>query len=400
MEDTHVRLGRLSALLLALLLVLAACGGGDATSTTAAATDDTTAGTDTTTAGTDTTTAGTDDTTAGTDDPFKVAFVYVAPIGDLGWTYSHEQGRLAVEALDGVETTYIENVPEGPDAERVIREFAQAGNDLIITTSFGFMDPTITVAAEFPDVQFVHVSGYKTAPNSSNIFGRMYQPRYLTGMIAGAQTESNIIGYVAAFPIPEVIRGINAFTLGVLSVNPDAEVRVVWTNTWFGPPEEKEAAEALLDAGADVIAQHQDTTEPQKAARDAGGYSIGYNTDSREFVGDSLLSAPVWNWSAKYVPIVEEVRAGTYQGDESWWGGLDTGLVGLASYGPSVSQETIDLVEAKKAEMIAGTFDVFCGPIVDQAGTEQVADGACMDDGAMLGMMFFVDGVVGEIPEG
>lgn len=379
-----MKFGRLSALLIALLLALAACGGDDATPTTGAATD--------------TTNSATGDTASG--EVTKVAFVYVAPIGDLGWTYSHEQGRLAVEALDGVETTYIENVPEGPDAERVIREFAQAGNDIIITTSFGFMDPTLTVAAEFPDVQFVHVSGYKTAANMSNIFGRMYQMRYLTGIIAGAQTESNIIGYVAAFPIPEVIRGINAFTLGVQSVNPDAEVRVVWTNTWFGPPEEKEAAEALLDAGADVIAQHQDTTEPQKAAADRGAYSIGYNTDSRSFVGDSLLSAPIWNWSAKYVPLVEEVRAGTYQGDESWWGGLDTGVVDLASYGPSVTQETIDLVEAKKAEIISGDFDVFCGPIVDQAGTEQVAEGTCMDDGAMLGMSFFVKGVVGEIPAG
>ncbi|MDH5502442.1 MAG: BMP family ABC transporter substrate-binding protein [Acidimicrobiia bacterium] len=378
-----MRTGRLSALLLALLLAVAACGGDTAT-TTVAGTDDTQAPTD----------------TGATDEITKVAFVYVAPIGDLGWTYSHEQGRLAVEALDGVETTFIENVEEGPDAERVIREFAQAGNDIIITTSFGYMDPTLAVAGEFPDVQFVHISGFKNAPNMSNVFGRMYQPRYLTGMIAGAQTESNIIGYVAAFPIPEVIRGINAFTLGVQAVNPDAEVRVVWTNTWFGPPEEKEAAEALLDAGADVIAQHQDTTEPQKAAADRGGYSVGYNTDSRSFVGDSLLSAPIWDWAAKYVPLVEEVRAGTYDGDESFWGGLETGLVDLASYGPSVTQETIDLVEAKKAEMIAGDFDPFCGPIVDQAGVEQVAEGTCMDDGAMLGMFFFVQGVVGEIPEG
>lgn len=378
-----MRLRRLSALLLALMLVLAACGDTADESTET----ETTEGTETTEATTD-------------DDALSVAFVYVAPIGDLGWTYSHEQGRLAVEAMDGVETSFIENVPEGPDAERVIRDFAQGGADVIITTSFGFMDPTLTVAAEFPDAQFVHISGFKSADNMSNVFGRMYQPRYLSGMAAGAQTDSNIIGYVAAFPIPEVIRGINAFTLGAQAVNPDVEVRVVWTNTWFGPPEEKEAAEALLAAGADVIAQHQDTTEPQKAASDAGGFAVGYNTDSREFVGDALLTAPVWNWAAKYTSIVEEVQAGTYQGDESYWGGLDSGLVDLGSFGPSVSEETIALIDAKKAEMVDGTFDVFCGPITAQDGSEAVADGECLDDGAMLGMFFFVEGVVGEIPEG
>ena len=212
---------------------------------------------------------------AGDDDmaaPLQVAFVYVAPIGDLGWTYAHDEGRLYLEANleGGAETAFIENVPEGPDAERVIRDFAQKGYDLVITTSFGYMDPTLTVAQEFPDQYFVHVSGFKTADNMSTLFGRMYQPRYLSGLVAGSMTESNVIGYVAAFPIPEVIRGINAFTLGVREANPDAEVRVVWTNTWFGPPEEKEAAEALLDQGADIIAQHQDTTEPQKGRGRAG----------------------------------------------------------------------------------------------------------------------------------
>ena len=384
-----MKLRSLSALLLALMLILAACGGGAEEEPA-----------ETTEAETATTEADTATTEAPAADDLEVAFVYVAPIGDLGWTYSHDQGRLALEAMDGVTTSFIENVPEGPDAERVIRDFASGGADVIITTSFGFMDPTITVAGEFPDTQFVHISGFKSAANSSNVFGRMYQPRYLSGMVAGAQTESNVIGYVAAFPIPEVIRGINAFTLGAQSVNPDVEVRVVWTNTWFGPPEEKEAAEALLAAGADVIAQHQDTTEPQKAASDAGGFAVGYNTDSREFVGDALLTAPIWNWAAKYVSIVEEVQAGTYQGDESFWGGLDSGLVDLGSFGPSVSDETIALVEGKKAEMIAGDFDVFCGPITAQDGSEAVAAGECMGDGDMLGMFFFVEGVVGEIPEG
>ncbi len=379
---------RWSVLLLAIVLGLAACGSG---------TDD--PETESTEAATETTEAGTEATS---EEPFKVAFVYVAPIGDLGWTYAHDLGRLALEDAfgDGVETTFIENVPEGPDAERVIRDFAQKGNDLIITTSFGFMDPTLTVAGEFPETQFVHISGFKSADNMSNVFGRIYQPRYLSGLVAGAATESNILGYVAAFPIPEVVRGINAFTLGAREVNPDVEVRVVWTNTWFGPPQEKEAADALLAEGADVIAQHQDTTEPQKAAADAGAVSIGYDSDMRPFVGDTVLTSPVFVWGPKYVSIVEELMAGTYNGSESYWGGLSDGVVELAELSPEVSGETKALVEEKAALIESGDWDVFCGPINGQDGSEQVAEGECLDDGAMLSMSWFVEGVVGEIPEG
>ena len=328
--------------------------------------------------------------------PLKVAFVYVAPIGDLGWTYAHDQGRLYLEEQleGGAETAFIENVPEGPDAERVIRDFAQKGFDLIITTSFGYMEPTLTVAQEFPDTHFVHVSGFKTADNMSTLFGRIYQPRYLSGLVAGSMTESNTIGYVAAFPIPEVIRGINAFTLGVREVNPDAEVRVVWTNTWFGPPEEKEAAEALLDLGADIIAQHQDTTEPQKAAAERGARSIGYNSDMRVFVGDSVLTSPVWNWGPAYVRFAEQAR------DDSWesaqyWGGMDDGIVGLAEFSPSVSADVAALVAEKQAAITAGETDVFCGALTGQNGVEFLADGQCMNDGQMLGMDWFVEGVVG-----
>lgn len=334
------------------------------------------------------------------EEPFKIAFVYVAPIGDLGWTFMHEKARLEIEEQfgDAVETSFIENVPEGPEAERVIRDFAQKGNDLIITTSFGYMDPTITVAQEFPDIQFVHISGFKNADNVSNVFGRMYQPRYLSGLAAGAATESNIVGYVAAFPIPEVIRGINAFTRGVREVNPDAEVRVVWTNTWFGPPEEKEAAEALLAAGADVIAQHQDTTEPQKAAADAGGVSISYNSDISELVGDTVLTGPIWNWGVKYTEIVEQVIDGTYDGSESYWGGLAEGVVGLATISDRVSDETKALIEEKMALITSGEWDVFCGPVVGANGALVVEEGKCMTDGEMLGMEFFVEGVQGEAP--
>ena len=329
---------------------------------------------------------------------FKAAFVYVAPIGDLGWTWAHDQARQQMEADLGIETAYIEMVPEGPEGERVIRDFAMKGYDLIFTTSFGYMDPTITVAEEFPDIQFVHISGFKSAPNASNVFGRMYQPRYLSGLVAGAATESNIIGYVAAFPIPEVIRGINAFTLGVREVNPAAEVRVVWTNTWFGPPEEKEAADALLAAGADIIAQHQDTTEPQKAAADAGALSIGYDSDMAQFVGDRVLTSPIWNWGVKYVEIAEQVMAGTYDGSESYWGGMAEGVVALAPLSDRVSADTAALVEEKSAAIVSGDWDVFCGPVVGANGNLVVAEGDCLDDGSMLGMDYWVDGVSGEVP--
>jgi simple sugar transport system substrate-binding protein len=334
-----------------------------------------------------------------TEGPLKVAFVYVAPIGDLGWTWSHEQGRLVVqeELGDKVETAYIENVPEGPEAERVIRDFAQKGYNLIITTSFGYMDPTVTVAQEFPNTWFVHISGYKTAANVSTVFGRIYQPRYLSGLVAGSATKSNIIGYVAAFPIPEVIRGINAFTLGVKEVNPDAEVRVVWTNTWFGPPEEKEAAEALLAEGADVIAQHQDTTEPQKAAADAGVVSIGYDSDMATFVGDTVLTSPVWNWGIKYVDIIRRVMDGTYS-TESYWGGLDDHVVDLAPLSDRVPADVKALVEERKSLLTSDKWDVFCGPIKGANGNLVVAEGNCLTDEEMLSMDYFVEGVVGEAP--
>jgi len=334
------------------------------------------------------------------DDPFQVAFIYVAPIGDLGWTYMHDQGRLEIEEVfgDAVETAYIENVPEGPDAERVIRNFAQQGYDLIITTSFGFMDPTITVASEFPDIQFVHISGYKNADNVSTVFGRMYQPRYLSGLVAGSATESNIIGYVAAFPIPEVIRGINAFTLGVREANPDAEVRVVWTNTWFDPPQEKEAAEALLAAGADVIAQHQDTPEPQKAAADAGGVSISYNSSLLEIVGETVLTGPTWHWSSKYVEIVQQLMDGTYDGSEVYWGGLADGVVDLAPFSDLVAEEVQEMVAERREQIESGEWDVFCGPILGANGNTIVEDGNCLTDGEMLSMDYFVEGVSGEAP--
>ncbi|MDI7274572.1 MAG: BMP family ABC transporter substrate-binding protein [Anaerolineae bacterium] len=330
---------------------------------------------------------------------FKVAFVYIGPPGDLGWTYEHDRGRkMLEEALgDKVETATIESVPEGPDAARVIRDYAQKGYNMIFTTSFGYMDPTIEVAKEFPKVYFEHCSGYKTADNVSTYFGRIYQPRYLSGLVAGKMTQSNIIGYVAAHPIPEVVRGISAFTRGVRAVNPEAEVRVVWTNTWYDPVKEREAAVALLDQGADIIAQHQDTTEPQKAAAERGKLSIGYDSDMRKFVGDTVLTSPVWNWGSYYIKTVQDALDGKWVSHQVW-GPMSEGFVELAELSPKVPQEVRDLVEAEKKKILSGEWDVFWGPVKDQEGKVRVAEGEKMSDADMLSFDWFVEGVVGTIP--
>ena len=381
------------AVLVLLSLVLAACGGA-APAQPAAEAEPTAAAEQP--AATEQP-AEAEQPTAEVESDFKVAFVYVAPIGDLGWTWAHDQARLQLEEELGVETAYIENVPEGPDAERVIRDFAQKGYDLIFTTSFGFMDPTIAVAKEFPDTWFVHISGYKTGDNVSTVFGGIEEARYLSGLVAGKMTKSNIIGYVAAFPIPEVIRGINGFTQGVREVNPDAEVRVVWTQTWFDPVKEREAAVALLDQNADVIAQHQDTTEPQKAAQERGALSIGYDSDMAQFVGDSVLTSPIWVWGPKYIEITKAVMDGTYE-TESYYGLLrdETDIFDLAPLSPRVPDDVKALVAERRAALEDGSFVLFCGPLQSAAGVELLSEGKCMTLDEKLNMDFFIEGVKGE----
>jgi basic membrane protein A len=335
--------------------------------------------------------------TAEAADPFKVAFIYVGPIGDLGWSWEHDRGRQMLEKKFGnkVTTTYIESVPEGPDAARVIRQYAMQGYKAIFATSFGYMDPMVEVAGDFPKAYFEHCSGYKTAANMSTYFGRMYQPRYLSGIVAGKMTKTNVIGYAAAFPIPEVIRGINAFTLGARSVNPKVQVRVVWTSTWFDPVKEREAAVALLDAGADIIAQHQDTTEPQKAAQERGLMSIGYDSDMRGFVGDSVLVSPVWNWGAYYVDTVGAMLDGSWK-KHQYWGGLKEGIVQLSEFSPKVPADVQSLVKEKQDLILSGKWDVFYGPVKDQKGKTVVPAGAKLSDGDMLNMSYFVEGVIGK----
>jgi len=324
----------------------------------------------------------------------KVGFVYVSPVGDAGYSYAHDQGRKAVAEMPGITTSFAEAVAEGPDSERVMLKMARDNYDVIFATSFGYMDPMLKVAKQFPKVAFLHCSGYKTAPNMGNYFGRIYQARYLTGIVAGAMTKANVIGYVAAFPIPEVIRGINAFTLGAQSVNPDVTVRVVWTKTWYDPVTEKEAAKSLLDVGADVIAQHQDSPGPQEAAEEKGVYSIGYNSDMSAFAPKAHLTAAIWNWGPFYVEKVKEVRDGSWKAG-SEWPGLDQGIVDLAPFGPMVPKDLQDKVNGIKKEIAAGTKKVFVGPISDQDGNVKFADNVAATDGELLSMNWFVKGVVG-----
>ncbi len=328
------------------------------------------------------------------DKEMNVGFIYVSPIGDEGWSYAHEQGRLAVEKMEGVTTSYVEAVPEGPDAERVILNMARKGYKMIFATSFGYMDPMLKVAKQYPQVTFMHCSGFKLHSNMSNYFGRMYQARYLSGMVAGAMTKSNTLGYVAAFPIPEVIRGINAFTLGAQVVNPEVTVRVVWTKTWYDPATEKEAAKSLLDVGVDVIAQHQDSPGPQEAAQEKGVYSVGYNSDMAIFAPKAHLTAPIWNWGSFYVSNVEKVMKGSWKA-ESVWPGMETGIIDLAPFSPMVPQEVQDKVMAKKTEISSGKAKVFAGPIADQQGSVKFAAGVAATDTELLGMDWFVKGVIG-----
>lgn len=324
----------------------------------------------------------------------KVGFIYVSPVGDEGWSYAHDQARKYLETLPGVKTAFVESVPEGPDAERVMLNMARNHFDIIFATSFGYMDAMQKLAKQFPKTTFMHCSGYKTAPNMSNYFGRMYQARYLTGMVAGFMTKKNAIGYVAAFPIPEVIRGINAFTLGVRAVNPTAEVRVVWTKSWYDPALEKEAAKGLLDVGVDVITQHQDSSGPQEAAQERGAYSIGYNTDMSRIAPQAHMTAAVWTWNDVYKNVVEGVRAGTWK-NGSFWYGMDSGVVDIAPYGPMVPQSVKAVIERAKSDIKNGQLVVFTGPIKDQKGTVRLAVEQVPTDKELMSMNWFVEGVIG-----
>lgn len=337
---------------------------------------------------------------AAADGPLKVGFVYVSPIGDAGWTYQHDLGRKALETAfgDKVETSFVESVPEGADAERVIQRFAQSGYDLIFTTSFGYMNPTIKVAKRFPKVKFEHVSGYKRAANVSTSFARLYEARYLTGIVAGKMTKSNVVGYVAAFPIPEVVRGINAFTRGLRSVNPQARVKVIWVNSWYDPGKEREASETLIAQGADVLTQHTDSTAVVQAANDRGVYAIGYHSDMSKFGPKAQLTAATHRWETYYTQQVKAVMEGTWKSGDTW-GGIKDGMVELAPFNPVVPGDVAALVKQTQDDIIAGKLHPFAGPVVAQDGKTVVPAGQVMSDGDLLSMNYYVEGVEGKLPQ-
>lgn len=359
----------LSLILLSLTLVLAACGGKKETEGTSA---------------------------NNAEKEIVVGFIYVGPIGDGGWSYAQDQARLYLEEETGVKTIYKESVPEGPEVIDVMRNMIDQGASVIMAGSFGYMDYVEELSHDYPEVKFLHVSGYKSTENMTNFFGRIYEARYLSGIVAGLKSETNKIGYVAAFPIPEVIRGINAFTLGAQSVNPEVTVEVVWTNTWYDPAKEKDAAIALLDKGVDVIAQHQDTAGPQQAAEERGVWSVGYNTDMTEVAPKAHMTAPVWNWGPYLVDQINKVKEGTWT-NEPYWGGLKDGVVELSPLTENAPEEAKALVEQYADLIKSGEFHVFSGEIFDQNGEVRVDQGQNLNDGEMLGMNWFVKGVIGKI---
>jgi len=336
--------------------------------------------------------------TASAEKKLKAAFVYVGPIGDGGWTYAHDDAREALKKAD-VETTYVESVPEGAEAERVITQFAAEGYDLIFTTSYGYMDTTIEVAKKFPNVVFGHCSGNKRSKNVFTYFGRMYQPKYLAGIIAGEMTKTDRIGYVAPHPLPEVIRHINAFTLGARSVNSSANVHVVWTGSWLDPEKEKEAATKLMDAACDIIATGADSPASMQAAQERGAFAFGYNSDGRKFAKRSFLTAPIWNWSVVYEDIVEKMQEGFTDWENlDYWDGLESKVVKLAPLTRLVSKDARTLVRARTRELKKDD-NIFVGPIKDQSGTIKVKEGIKLTDEELLSMTWLVEGVVGTIPE-
>ena len=331
----------------------------------------------------------------------KVGFVYVGPIGDGGWTYEHDKGRLAVEAEfgDSVETVYVESVPEGPDAERVMTQMALQGADLIFTTSFGYMDPTINVAAKFPDVKFEHATGFKRADNVSTYSARFYEGRAVQGHIAGQMTKSNIVGYIGSFPIPEVIRGINSAYLHAKEVNPDIEFKIVWAYTWFDPAKEAEAATVLIEQGADVILQHTDSTAPQAAAQSAGDVvTFGQASDMAEFGPFPRVSSIIDDWAPYYIARTKAVMDGTWTSTDTW-DGIGAGMVGIGEISDAVPAEIKASAEALRDSLSDGSYHAFTGPVNKQDGSAWLADGETADDGTLAGMNFYVEGITGDIPQ-
>ena len=334
-------------------------------------------------------------------EPLKIAFAYVGPVGDGGWTFAHDNGRKALEKEFGskISTSYVESVPESADAERVIRGMAAEGNKLIFGTTFGYMEPMIKVSADFKDVKFEHATGYKTGENMRTYDSRTYEGAYMAGVIAGAMTKSNVLGVVGSIPIPEVIRNINSFTLGAQSSNPKVKTRVVWVGEWFNPPKETDAATSLINGGADILFQNTDSPAVLKTAQDKGKRAFGWDSDMTAYGPKAHLASAVINWGPYYIKATREALEGKWSTGQAWWG-VKEGAIDIVSIAEDVPADTKAKVESVKAGLKDGSYQIWKGPIVDNTGKEQIAKDAVADDKFLGGLNFYVKGVEGKIPGG
>ncbi|GLS14563.1 MULTISPECIES: BMP family ABC transporter substrate-binding protein [Hydrogenophaga] len=333
-------------------------------------------------------------------EPLKVAFAYVGPVGDGGWTFAHDNGRKALEAEfgDKIVTSFVENVPESADAERVLRDLASQGNKVIFGTTFGYMEPMLKVAADFKDVKFEHATGYKQAENMRTYDSRTYEGAYMAGVIAGAMTKTNTLGVVASIPIPEVIRNINSFTLGAQSVNPKVKTKVVWVNGWFDPPKETEAATSLINGGADVLMQNTDSSAVLQTAEKMGKRAFGWDSDMTAYGPKAHLGSAVINWGPYYIKAVKDALDGTWAGNSGVWWGHKEGAIDMVSVAEDVPAETKAKIDEIKAGLKDGSFHIWKGPIAGQDGKEVLAADAVADDAFLGGIKFYVKGVEGKLP--
>ncbi|MEI6767648.1 MAG: BMP family ABC transporter substrate-binding protein [Betaproteobacteria bacterium] len=335
-------------------------------------------------------------------EPLKIAFAYVGPVGDGGWTFAHDNARKAIEKEfgDKIQTSFAENVPESADAERVIKDMVSQGNKLIFGTTFGYMDPMLKVAAESKDIKFEHATGYKQSDNMNTYDSRTYEGAYLAGVIAGKMTKSNTLGVVASIPIPEVIRNINSFTLGAQSSNPKVKTKVVWVNEWFNPPKETEAATSLINGGADVLFQNTDSPAVLKTAQDKGKRAFGWDSDMTAYGPKAHLASSIINWTPYYIQATRNALEGKWTGGAQTWWGVKEGAIDIVSIAEDVPAETKARVDEVKAGLKDGTFSIWKGPLIDNTGKEILKKDEVADDKFLSGIKFYVKGVEGKVPGG
>jgi basic membrane protein A and related proteins len=333
------------------------------------------------------------------DEPFKAGFVYVGPVADFGWSHQHDLGRQAAQKTigDKLKTTFVESVKEGPDSERVIRELATGGNGIIFTTSFGFMNPTIKVAKQFPAVKFEHCTGYKRAVNVATYNIRFYEGRYIQGVIAGKVSKSGVVGYIGSVPIPEVVMGMNAFIQGMHTVNPQGKIKLVWINGWYDPGKESDAAKALIDQGADIIAQHTDSAAPLQVAEQRGVHGFGQASDMIKFAPKAQLTSSVDHWDEYYTQRIQAAMDGSWT-TQDIWGGLKMGMLHMAPW-TNMPDDVAQAAQAAEDGIKSGSIVIFKGPINDQGGKIKVADGAQLTDDDILGMNWLAEGIEGTLPQ-